>query len=191
MRDRVYLKIGILVFLIVVISGGIVIWKYFKSPKNETEVFKEEKWEIYSNKDLKFEIQYPREWKFFENNEKDLFTIGFMDPLEESLIMLAVLPKDNMTDEFGDFSTLDEAYTNLQIRLKEDPESEIVGPKIELKEINNQKVLRLIYPPDPVDQSIDIEAFILRGEKLYWLKQTFAKSSTVFDRMLSTFRFVE
>ncbi len=198
MNNRAFSKIWIVFILLILIGGGILAWQYFNTPEEE---IKDETadWKTYSNEEYRFEIKYPQQ--LFTKERFSVTQFG-----EKDYILLKEIMIDDEEGNDNDNQIFNiRVYNNLSnLRLSEwlnnNRNSDERGCGI--LSLNTATSVT-INGKDGLRGDVSCccgtflnSVFLLKGNKIYsiGLSGTFISDEYykgIFDKVLSTFRFLE
>ena len=202
MSQKGFSKVFIIIILAAIIAfAGVLVYQRNQPPQEQAQPADETAdWQTYRNEEYGFEVKYPNGCEFYEEGGG----VVFMDRSKELMITLAVTSKSEIADIFGDFSTITEAKTNWEENIGENYKSEEaeISPVAEIITVNGREVLRIAVSFEPVgdppyeypiqDYEYTIQgALLIKGEKLFWLRQKYAVSPDTFNQLLFTLRFLD
>jgi len=204
----------IIIIVLAVLVGGFVVWQYLGMSEGEEKISEDKTadWEIYRNESMKFEVEYPKDWKIQEQS----LSVDFLKVFLENSNKLSCGFKVSMVSpEF--FEQMLEAYK--YIEAKDWERQEII--------INGIPTTKISYPKLPITASFFLEREVFKkdtqeknilekgpeeGVKVYYfilydankikvddkgneisVEKHFYNSECMeaFNQMLSTFRFLE
>jgi len=192
--NQAFSKIGIIVIVIIFIVGIVLAWQHFGSA-----------WKTYSNKEYEFSMQYPKDWMSQEIRQEK-------GPEKETFAFIRFYPKDEIwvyrIEKIGQFTPVTTSIFNGSSK---DYLSTIPTESIKSKEeitINNisatkikivamKEVYQYIFDIPTKGSCIVISDQVSEfAEKLkiyFEITQISEEENfqSIFDQMLSTFRFTE
>lgn len=203
--DHAFSIILILVILSILATGGIFAWQYFGMPeeKMKEEVSEDETadWKIYESPLMGYAIQYPSSWEVGEDIDVNIG--GTYRPDADRLYFIE---EEDMNLDIESWTKMGEGFITLQdwiARRKDD----LTNPTRGIEEVLEYKEENIILDGVSAKKitAINIvkswkwqyvEIFTQRRERMYEIRVeiSFDKKNValpIFEKMLSTFRFIE
>lgn len=192
MSNQAFSKIWIIVILIMLIAGGILVWKYseekVKMPEEKTpeEVVTDEtiNWKAYQSPTMGFFMKYPPDWTTTpEGVESGGKRMTFQSPVGAELVVMR--GESNYSYEKDKELTCEELVSQYETKRKEiilDNLPAFISSSIAYSEAtgpNPVKITHICEESKRIEMSLIIYNYDEANENLY---------SPIFNKMLSTFK---
>jgi len=210
MNNQAFSKIWIIIFLIIFGIGGILAWQYFKVPKEEVKAPRKEatgdetaNWKIaridgktsYMDKDYSYEIKYSQDWDYTKLEIPPYPTMfapkGIITAVKQSLeniksdksLTLWITVYDKILYERGILPYREMSTEYIQVTSSDIDVGGIKGSRYISEYIKDKSEYRAGDKTVTVDLAINDIYFSFHLFDYQYLK--------IFNKMLSTFRFLE